>query len=69
MWKTSNRRHRVTIEGMASQWKSVTSGVPQGSIIRPILFLIYINDIGSYISTDSLLHLFAEDAKLCRAIR
>ena len=41
---------------MASQWKPVTS------------FLIYINDIGSDISTDSLLHLFADDAKLCRAI-
>ena len=63
----TNRRHRtrVTIEGMASQWKLVTSGVPQSSIIGPILFLIYINDIGSDISTDSLLHLFADDAKLC----
>ena len=55
----TNRRHRVTIEGMASQWKPVTSAVPQGSIIRPILFLIYINDIGSDISTDSLLHLLS----------
>ena len=54
------RRHRVIIEGVASQWKPVTSGVPQGSIIESILFLI--------ISTDSFLHLFADDAKLCRAI-
>ena len=43
----TNRRYRVTIEGMASQWKPDTSGAPQGSIIGPILLLIYINNIGS----------------------
>ena len=62
--KTTSCHYR----GCSLSGKPVTSGVPQGSIIEPILFLIYINDIGSHISIDSLLHLFADDAKLCRAI-
>lgn len=46
----TNRRHRVIIDDFHSDWKPVTSGVPQGSLIGPILFLIYINDIGSDLS-------------------
>ena len=41
-WLT-HRRQRVIIDGEISNWKSVLSGVPQGSVLRPILFLIYIN--------------------------
>ena len=50
----TNRRHRVSIEGISSDWKCVSSDVPQGSIVGPILFIIYINDIGSDLSPERL---------------
>ena len=64
----TNRRHRVIIDGMSSQWKHVTSRVPQGSLIGPILFLVYINDINLELSPDTILPLYADDAKCCRVI-
>ena len=59
----TDRQHKVSIDGISSDWKYVSSGVPQGSIIGPILFLIYINDIGSELSPETLLPLYADDAK------
>ena len=46
----------------------VTSGVPQGSILGPIMFLIYINDAPDYICSSSIIALFADNSKLYRAI-
>ena len=64
----TNTRHRVIIEGTASGWKRVTSGVPQGSVIGLILFLVYVNDIAENLSADTSLPLYADDAKCSRVI-
>uniref|UniRef100_A0A3B3RVY9 Reverse transcriptase domain-containing protein n=1 Tax=Paramormyrops kingsleyae TaxID=1676925 RepID=A0A3B3RVY9_9TELE len=60
-WLT-DRKQRVVIRGSMSQWACVHSGVPQGSILGPLLFLIYINDIDTNIY--SKLVKFADDTKV-----
>ena len=64
-WLT-DRRQRVVVDGEVSTWKSVLSGVPQGSVLGPILFLIYINDLDD--STTSNVLKFADDTKLFRQV-
>ena len=58
----SNRKQRVDIPGACLEWFAVTAGVPQGSILGPLLFLIYINDIIDAIH--SHIRLFADDTSL-----
>ena len=62
-WLT-DRKQRVVVDGEVSSWKSVLSGVPQGSVLGPILFLVYINDLEEGV-TCSILK-FADDTKLFR---
>ena len=60
-WLT-DRRQRVVVDGEVSNWKSVLSGVPQGSVLGPILFLVYINDLEEGVIGKILK--FADDTKL-----
>ena len=55
-------RQRVVVDGSFSNWTNVESGVPQGSVLGPFLFTIYINDIPE--TVDSAIRLFADDAKI-----
>ena len=56
------RRQRVNVEGEFSGWMNVDSGIPQGSVLGPLCFLIFVNDIPSVVSGP--MKLFADDTKL-----
>ena len=58
-----DRHHRVVVEGVSSSCLAVTSGVLQGSVLGPSLFLVYINDICDNLRA-STIRLFADDALL-----
>ena len=64
----SNRFQKVVVENTQSDLLPVLSGVPQGSIIGPLLFVLFINDIGEGISENSSISLYADDTKLYREI-
>ena len=61
-----NRKQRVCIRGSFSDWVNTISGIPQGSVLGPALFIIFINDIMYVIN--SMLLMFADDTKLYRSI-
>ena len=63
----NNRKQSLRINGSTSSWTSVTSGVPQGSILGSLMFLLFVNDIPQI--TSSNIMLFADDTKLWRLIK
>ena len=57
-----NRDQRVVLNGQTSEWRKIKSGVPQGSVLGPLFFLIYINDLPDGIT--SICKIFADDTSL-----
>ena len=67
-WLTG-RRQRVVLNGVSSEWSEVTSGVPQGSVLGPTCFVIFINDIDAVVDLVSgFISKFADDTKFGRKI-
>ena len=58
----SNRFQRTVINGKTSSWSSIEAGVPQGSVLGPLLFLVYINDLIAGMKSDA--RIFADDTSL-----
>ena len=63
------RKQRVVVDGVASGWSQVTSGVPQGSILSPMLFLLFTNDLPDIIPPPTSTGLYADDTKLYNATK
>jgi len=57
-----NRYQLVKIGDVQSHLQIIKSGVPQGSILGPMLFLLYINDIASFVDNTSIIDLYADDS-------
>ena len=64
----SNRKMRTVLRGRYSSWLEITSGVPQGSVLAPIMFMIYINDLQEKVDENSYINMFADDAKIQRIV-
>ena len=62
------RTQRVMVDGMFSQDENVDSGVPQGAVLGPLPFLLFINDITTNLNTRTRIRLFADDCLIYRAI-
>ena len=62
----SGRQQRVVVNGTFSKWKPVLSGIPQGSVIGPVLFIIFINDLPEVVKCSC--KIFADDKKVYKAI-
>ena len=64
----TNRKQRVIVDGVLSSLADVLSGVPQGTVLGPLLFLIFIDDMTNVVKHSSV-KLFADDSKLCKEVK
>ena len=63
----SERFQRVLLNGLASKWSQIKAGVPQGSVLGPLLFLVYINDLLEGLTSN--VKLFADDTSIFSVVR
>ena len=63
----TGRQQRVVLNGQTSLWESILAGVPQGSVLEPLLFLVYINDLPNGI--ESTCKIFADDTSLFSKVK
>ena len=65
---SADRQESVVVRGEASDWLTVTSSVPQGSLFGPLFFMVYINDLPRVISKGISIALYADDSKFYRVM-
>ena len=63
----SNRRQRVILNGQSSKWSPIKAGVPQGSILGPLFFLVYINDLPKGLFCNA--KLFTDDTSIFSVVK
>ncbi len=54
-------------DGEKSEWSDVESGIPQGSVLRPVMFVLFINDLPSVVQ--SVMKIFADDTKVYNCVK
>ncbi len=62
----TNRQQRAIVENGKSDWANITSGIPQGRVLGPTLFVLFINDLPDVVT--STVQIFTDDTKICRTV-
>ena len=63
----TGRQQRVILNGQTSSWRNILAGIPKGSVLGPLLFFIYINDLPNEIK--SICKIFADDTSLFSKVK